>query len=115
MTSEPDRHLAGAIIQKMSGWQATFAGNGVEALAMLEKQRPDIVLTDMLMPHMDGPATIRVLKSIDPSVKIIAASGLMDAERVKDATGLEHIAFLMKPYTAEKLLTTIKRVLAEAA
>jgi DNA-binding NtrC family response regulator len=56
-----------------------------------------------------------VLKSIDPSVKIIAASGLMDAERVKDATGLDNIAFLMKPYTAEKLLTTVKRVLAEAA
>jgi DNA-binding NtrC family response regulator len=73
------------------------------------------VITDMLMPHMDGPATIRVLKRLDPTVRIIAASGLMDGEKVKDATGLEKIAFLMKPYTAEKLLTTVHRVLTEAA
>jgi DNA-binding NtrC family response regulator len=63
---------------------------------------------------MDGPATIRVLKRIDPSLKIIAASGLMDGEKVRDVTGLDEITFLMKPYTAEKLLTTIHKVLAEA-
>jgi PAS domain S-box-containing protein len=99
------------------GYRVITAQDGAEAVALFTTHHGQIagVLTDMLMPHMDGPATIRVLKSIDPSVKIIAASGLMDAERVKDATGLEHIAFLMKPYTAEKLLTTVKRVLAEAA
>jgi PAS domain S-box-containing protein len=99
------------------GYRVITAQDGAEAVAIFTTHHGQIagVLTDMLMPHMDGPATIRVLKSIDPSVKIIAASGLMDAERVKDATGLDHIAFLMKPYTAEKLLTTIKRVLAEAA
>jgi PAS domain S-box-containing protein len=99
------------------GYRVITAQDGAEAVAIFTTHHDQIagVLTDMLMPHMDGPATIRVLKSIDPSVKIIAASGLMDAERVKDATGLDHIAFLMKPYTAEKLLTTVKRVLAEAA
>jgi PAS domain S-box-containing protein len=99
------------------GYRVITAQDGAEAVALFTAHHGQIagVLTDMLMPHMDGPATIRVLKSIDPSVKIIAASGLMDAERVKDATGLDHIAFLMKPYTAEKLLTTVKRVLAEAA
>ena len=65
----------------------------------------------MLMPFMDGPATIRVLKKLDPDVRIIAASGLMDSEKVKDATGMDNIAFLMKPYTAEKLLTAIHKVL----
>jgi DNA-binding NtrC family response regulator len=48
-------------------------------------------------------------------VKIIAASGLMDCEKVKDLTGLDQLAFLVKPYTAEKLLTLMRRVLAEAA
>ena len=99
------------------GYRVITARDGAEAVAAFSAHRYEIkgVLTDMLMPHMDGPATIRVLKRIDPSVKIIAASGLLDAEKVKDATGLEQIAFLMKPYTAEKLLTTVHRVLAEAA
>jgi len=99
------------------GYRVITASDGAEAVAVFTAHQGEIkgVLTDMLMPHMDGPSTIRVLKSIDPSVKIIAASGLLDADRVRDATGLDHIAFLMKPYTAEKLLTTVQRVLAEAA
>jgi len=99
------------------GYRVLTARDGAEAVATYTAHRDEIrgVLTDMLMPHMDGPATIRVLKRIDPSVRIIAASGLMDSEKVKDATGLENIAFLMKPFTAEKLLTTVHKVLAEAA
>ena len=67
----------------------------------------------MLMPFMDGPSTIRVLKKMDPNIRIIAASGLMDSDKVKDATGMEHIAFLMKPFTADKLLQTVHKVLNE--
>ena len=99
------------------GYRVVTARDGTEAVAVFTAHRDEIkgVLTDMLMPHMDGPTTIRVLKRIDPSIRIIAASGLMDGEKVKDATGMERIAFLMKPYTAEKLLTTVHRVLSEAA
>ena len=68
-------------------------------------------LTPMSM--MDGPATIRVLKKMDPNVKIIAASGLMDSEKVKDATGMDNIAFLMKPFTADKLLHAVHKALSE--
>jgi Response regulator containing CheY-like receiver, AAA-type ATPase, and DNA-binding domains len=99
------------------GYRVITARDGAEAVAAYTAHRDEIkgVLTDMLMPHMDGPSTIRVLKRIDPSVRIIAASGLMDAEKVKDATGLENIAFLMKPFTAERLLNTVQKVLSEAA
>jgi len=99
------------------GYKVVTARDGAEAVAIYTAHRHEIrgVLTDMLMPHMDGPATIRVLKRIDPTVRIIATSGLMDGEKVRDAAGLERIAFLMKPYTAGKLLTTVHRVLAEAA
>jgi len=96
------------------GYRVLTAKDGTEAVATYTAHRSEIkgVLTDMLMPFMDGPATIRVLKKLDPHVKIIAASGLMDNEKVKDATGLDNITFLMKPYTAEKLLTTLHRILS---
>jgi two-component system cell cycle sensor histidine kinase/response regulator CckA len=96
------------------GYRVVTARDGAEAIAIYTAHRDEIrgVITDMLMPQMDGPATIRVLKRIDPNLKIIASSGLMDNDKVKDATGLEHIEFLMKPYTAEKLLTTVHRILA---
>jgi len=95
------------------GYQVLTATDGTEAIAVYSEQKSRIqcVLTDMVMPHMDGPATIRTLKRMNPEVRIVASSGLMDANKVKDATGLQQITYLMKPYTAEKLLGTVRTVL----
>jgi len=97
------------------GYRVLTARDGTEAVATYSEHRHEIhgVLTDMLMPFMDGPATIRVLRKLDPSVKIIAASGLMDSEKVRDSTGMDDINFLMKPYTAEKLLNTVHKVIGD--
>ena len=94
------------------GYRVVTAGM-TEAVAAYSANRGNIkgVLTDMLMPFMDGPSTIRVLRKMDPDVRIIAASGLMDNEKVKDATGMDNITFLMKPYTAEKLLSALHKLL----
>ena len=64
------------------------------------------MLTDMLMPFMDGPATIRALQRPDPEVKIIAASAITDRE---NRNGVK--TFLNKPYTAERLLKTLAEIL----
>ena len=60
---------------------------------------------------MDGAATIRAIKRIDPEARFIATSGLMASEYAKEAKGLGVQAFLAKPYTAEKLLHTLREVL----
>ena len=63
------------------------------------------VLTDMMMPGMDGVATIRALRQLNPAVRIIAVSGLAAGAEV----GVE--ACLPKPYKAERLLETLSEVL----
>ena len=63
------------------------------------------------MPYMDGPATIRALRRLDPKVKIIATSGLKAEDKISDAAQLGVKTFLPKPYTAEKLLKTVAAVL----
>jgi CheY-like chemotaxis protein len=95
------------------GYNAMVANDGTEAIALFTQKKGEIkaVLTDMMMPFMDGPATIRALKKIDPKVKIIAASGLMSSEKSTLPPGTNVQAFLQKPYTAEKLLTTLSDVL----
>ena len=70
------------------------------------------MITDMMMPVMDGPVTIQVLRNIDPSVRIIATSGVA-VKDLADRMGVKH--FLMKPYTAEILLAELKSVLGEAS
>jgi DNA-binding NtrC family response regulator len=65
----------------------------------------------MVMPFMDGPATIRALLRMNPKVRIVAASGLGTGQQAGEGT-LEGVSvFLNKPYTAEKLLKTLAKVL----
>ncbi|MBF2008222.1 MAG: response regulator [Chlorogloeopsis fritschii C42_A2020_084] len=93
-------------------YKAITASDGIEAIALYAEHRDEIsvVLTDMLMPSMDGLTTIRTLKKINPNVKVIAVSGLASADKVNAANDIGVKAFLSKPYTAKQLLQTIGAV-----
>ena len=97
------------------GYNVLTATDGAEAVAVyaLKKQEIAVVLTDMTMPIMDGPATIRALLRLNPRVKIIAASGLTANGGVAKTAEMGVIEFLVKPYTAETMLNALKKVLAE--
>jgi PAS domain S-box-containing protein len=97
------------------GYNVLTANDGTEALAIYADKKNEIaaVLTDMVMPFMDGPVTIRALQRMNPNVRIIAASGLGTAQRAGEGA-LEGVSvFLNKPYTAEKLLKTLAQVLKD--
>ncbi|HET9532979.1 MAG TPA: PAS domain S-box protein, partial [Blastocatellia bacterium] len=95
------------------GYRAITANDGTEAVALYAEHKDDIkvVLTDLGMPHMDGLMTIRILKKMNPNIKIIATSGLRSEGRASDVAGLGVKIFLSKPYTADKLLVTLARIL----
>jgi PAS domain S-box-containing protein len=100
---------------EQSGYRVLLVNNGAEAIASYVQNREGIaiVLTDMAMPIMDGPATILALKALNPKVKIIASSGLAtecDTARVIEA-GVKQ--FVPKPYTAETLLTALAETLQQ--
>jgi CheY-like chemotaxis protein len=90
-----------------------MASDGVEAASIYANRKHEIavVLTDMMMPLMDGPTTIHVLLRMNPQVRIIAASGLNANGMVAKAhsAGVKH--FIPKPYTAETLLKTLRDAL----
>ncbi|WP_193197070.1 response regulator [Nostoc sp. MG11] len=93
-------------------YKAITASDGIEAIALYAEHRDKIflVLTDMVMPSMDGLTTIRTLRKINPDVKIIAVSGLASSDKVNVAYDMGIKAFLSKPYTASQLLQTISTV-----
>ena len=90
------------------------AADGAEALTLFSRHRASIrlIMTDVMMPVMDGLALTRVIKKMDPDVKIIASSGLAHDAKFDELRGLGVNAFLTKPYTAEKLLHTLRDLLA---
>jgi len=95
------------------GYKVITAGDGAEAVALHAEYKEEIraVILDMVMPLMDGPACIRALREIEPQVRIIAVSGLMEKERIDELRNIDVQAFLSKPYTAETLLRTLHEVL----
>ena len=98
------------------GYEVLTANNGATAVATYAQHQKKIavVLTDMMMPVMDGRATIHALKQINPAVKIIAASGLTANADAAIAAGVGVKHFLSKPYTAETLLKMLREVLDDA-
>ncbi len=97
------------------GYRVIVASNGAEAVALYAQniQGIALVLTDMMMPVMDGPATIQALRQINPAVRLIGASGISQNGKVAKAAGSDLDHFLPKPYTAEVMLRLIDRVLKE--
>jgi CheY-like chemotaxis protein len=95
------------------GYRVLPATDGAEAVNLFKSRQQDIavVITDVAMPNLDGPATISALRTINPKVKIIGSSGLSTnggRARIKDA-GIQH--FIPKPYTAETVLQALHEVL----
>jgi len=97
------------------GYQVITASDGTEAIAHFASRKEDIalVLTDMMMPIMDGPSTIKVLRRMNPNIKIITSSGLSADGKLATSKELGVNAFLMKPYNAQKLLEVVHSVLNE--
>jgi CheY-like chemotaxis protein len=95
------------------GYKVLVASDGAEAVSVFAQNtgKIDMVFTDMMMPVMDGLATIHVLRRMDPHVRILAASGLsLDGAAVKEvSSAIRH--FLPKPYPADVLLSAVAKVL----
>jgi PAS domain S-box-containing protein len=95
-----------ALVLESFGYRVLAAASGIEAEAMFLAHRDDIqvVFTDMTMPGMDGAALIRRIREIDPTARVIAASG-RGAHQAANVPGV--IRFLPKPYTADMVLEAV--------
>ncbi|MDM9381385.1 response regulator [Chlorogloeopsis sp. ULAP01] len=95
-------------------YQTLIASDGIEAIALYAQNRNKIsvVLMDMMLPSLDGITAIRTLQKINPSVKIVATSGLMSNSKLAEAATFGAKTFLSKPYTVKELLLTLQKVLS---
>jgi PAS domain S-box-containing protein len=94
------------------GYQVLTADDGADAIALCTHSipNPHLLIMDMMMPGMDGITTIRALQTINPSLPIIATSGL-PSQGIQTKTMINVRAFLPKPYTLTELLDTVHQVL----
>ena len=97
---------------KRQGYKVLEASSGVEALEVMEKNKGkiDIVVSDVVMPEMDGPTLLKELRKNNPDLKIIFVSGYPN-DAFKAALGDEDFAFLPKPFSLPQLAAKVKEEL----
>ena len=99
---------------EMHGYRVITASNGTEAVTLLLKNRADVklVITDLMMPIMDGTSAISALQSLEPDLPVIASSGLAVNGKLPPAAAAKPgVGFLPKPYTPDSLLKMMREKL----
>jgi two-component system cell cycle sensor histidine kinase/response regulator CckA len=96
------------------GYQVVEAGSGVEALAAMERidGEVDLVVSDVVMPEMDGPTLLRELRQKRPEMKVIFISGYAEGAFKKNLPEGEHFTFLPKPFSLKDLVAAVKETMA---
>jgi CheY-like chemotaxis protein len=109
-----DRHLAGSLLTKRTDLQAAYASNGREALAVLQESAPDLVLTDLHMPEMDGLELVMEVRKNFPLVPVILMTAFGSEEIAIQALQKGAASYVPKKNLAQDLVETVESVLGIA-
>lgn len=103
---------------ELEGHKATTASDGNEALRMISEKKPDLIITDIIMPESDGIEVICSVKENNPEIKILAISGggrISAKDHLKIAKQLGATGVLTKPFSTTDLLSEIDRLFANSS
>jgi len=113
--STTDRRLAGRLLEKRSGMDVVYAGDGAEALLVVESESPRLVVTDMQMPGVDGLELVRTLTRDHPGLPVVLMTG-QGSEEIAAAAMLAGAAgYVPKHLLGVLLVPAANRALAAAA
>ncbi|HEY6838929.1 MAG TPA: sigma-54 dependent transcriptional regulator [Geobacteraceae bacterium] len=102
--------LAG--ILEDEGYRPLLAVDGVEAIGLVQKEAPDLVLLDIWMPRLDGLETLKKLKEVNAALTVVMMSGHGTIETAVKSTKLGAYDFIEKPLSLDKVIVTVKNALA---
>lgn len=99
------------------GYSVLEAGNGIEAIEVIERHpgKIDLVISDVVMPEMDGPGLLKELQQRSPELRIIFVSGYAEEAFAKSLPEGGQFEFLPKPFTLKQLIAKVKDAMPEQA
>ncbi|AND85402.1 response regulator [Clostridium tyrobutyricum] len=87
------------------------ANNGIKAVELFKKEKPDVVTMDITMPDMDGIEAVKAIKEFDPAAKIIMCSAMGQQTMVMDAIKAGAKDFIVKPFQPDRVIEAVTKVL----
>ena len=99
-------------ILEKNGFEVIGEGNnGIKAVELYKKERPDVVTMDITMPDMDGIQAVKAIRAFDPTAKIIMCSAMGQQSMVMDAIKSGARDFIVKPFQPDRVLEAIRKVI----
>ncbi len=95
------------------GYQVSSVSSGEEAIALLKKEKPDLIILDIAMPGMNGIETLKEIRSFDNKVDVVMMSGVATAEMEKKAREIGVSRFLFKGLAVDRFMRTVTKLLDE--
>jgi CheY-like chemotaxis protein len=99
-----------AFVLEEAGYETLVASSGAEGARLFRDERPDLIVTDMIMPETDGIEAMRAIQAVNPRARIVAMSGHSFAGSgyyLKLAKRFGAMAVLPKPFEADELLSIV--------
>jgi len=111
---DDDREIAGTLqmVLQNNGYRVQLASNGVEGQRLIEALKPDLVITDMMMPKMGGFPVLEFLKTLDSPPPVIMVTANEGGRHKAYAEMLGVADYLRKPFAMEVLLESVRRIFA---
>ncbi|MEM0899136.1 MAG: ATP-binding protein [Pseudomonadota bacterium] len=112
---EPAVRMGGVRALQSRGYTVHEAGSGVEAMEVMEDHgdEVDLIVSDVVMPEMDGPSLLREVRKLRPDIKFVFVSGYAEEAFSKNLPEGEKFGFLPKPFSLKQLATKVKETLNE--
>jgi CheY-like chemotaxis protein len=110
-----DRLIAGEMVSRIIGARVVYAENGVQALAMVDREHPGLVLTDLLMPEMNGLQMVERLRSSHPTLPVVLMTAFGSEEIALEAIRAGATSYVPKRFLDRDLEEVLGRVLQAAA
>jgi len=111
------RDIARVGLELTTDWEVQVAAGGEEALEIAGRERPDVILLDVMMPHMDGPTAVRALRANPATfdIPVILLTARMLSEDGSDLAELAISGLLSKPFDPMALAESVSSLLGWAA
>lgn len=113
---EDDREIASTLLSVLNaaGYQVQHAPNGIEGRRIIEQSRPDLVITDMMMPKMGGFPVLEFLKDLPNPPKVIMITANEGGRHKAYAEMLGVSDYLRKPFAMDVMLESIEKIIGAA-
>lgn len=96
---------------KKEGYETFQAANGIQAIDVVNKHNPDLVLLDMKIPGMDGIEILKRVKNINPNISVIIMTAYGELDMIQEAKDLGALTHFSKPFDIDDMRNAVKKYL----